>query len=306
MRVLVTGGAGFIGSHVANAYLEAGHEVVVVDDLSRGKKEYAPKKARLFVMDIRDKGLKTVFEKVKPEIVNHHAAQISVVNSVADPMGDAQINIMGSLNLIGLSIESGVKRFIFASTGGAIYGDQEYFPADEKHPTMPLSPYGIAKLAVEKYLYSFLQTRGLKSICLRYSNVYGPRQDPFGEGGVVAIFMEKMLNNNPITINGKGDQTRDFVYVQDVARANLKALERSAGGEINIATGREISVNDIFKSIKDITGSDVEENHGPAKAGEAFRSVLSADKAKAELGWEPEVTFEEGLKLTAEFFRSTA
>ncbi len=304
MKVLVTGGAGFIGSHLADACLEAGHETVVVDDLSRGAREQVPRRAALYVMDIRDGALRQVFEKHGPEAVFHHAAQASVRDSVADPAEDARINILGSLNLVSLAVQFGVKKFIFASTGGAIYGNQDYYPADENHPVRPLSPYAISKLAFEKYLYFFRQTHGLKALSLRYSNVYGPRQDPYGEGGVVAIFMERMLGDNPVTINGSGEQTRDFVYVGDVVRANMLALDRDAGGEINIATGRETSVNEMFGIIKQMTGSGVEEHHGPAKPGETFRSVLAVKKAAEELGWKPEVSLEQGLKLTAEFYRS--
>jgi UDP-glucose 4-epimerase len=304
MRILVTGGAGFIGSQVAEAYADAGHELVVVDDLSHGRKEYVPRPARLYIMDIQDKGMRQVFDKHRPEVVNHHAAQVNVRESVKDPIKDAQVNILGSLNLLNLSIQAGVKKFIFASTGGAVYGEQEYFPADENHPTRPLSPYGIAKLTVEKYLYFFQKTHGLSCLLLRYSNVYGPRQDPYGEGGVVAIFAERMLNRKPVTINGSGEQTRDFVYVQDVVRANLLALDRDVSGEINIATGKETPVNKIFQAIREITATDVDENHGPAKPGENFRSVLDINRARRELNWEPEISLEQGLKLTAEFFRT--
>jgi len=303
LRILVTGGAGFIGSHVAEAYVEAGHEVVIVDDLSHGRKEHVPRSARLYIMDIQDKGLGQVFDKHRPELVNHHAAQVNVRESVKDPINDARVNILGSLNILKLSIEAGVKKFIFASTGGAIYGNQEYFPADENHPTRPLSPYGIAKLTVEKYLYFSQKTHGLSCLALRYSNVYGPRQDPYGEGGVIAIFSERMWHNKPVIINGSGEQTRDFVYVQDVARANLLALDRDISGEINIATGKEVSVNKIFQVIREITASNVDNNHGPAKPGENFRSVLDINRARKELNWKPEVALEQGIKLTAQFFR---
>lgn len=306
MRVLVTGGAGFIGSHIVDACLEAGHEVAVIDNLSHGSRKNLPREAALFIMDIRDRALMQVFEKHRPEAIFHQAAQVNVRDSVADPMKDAEINILGSLNLLQLAADFNVKKLVFASTGGAIYGDQESFPADESHPVRPLSPYGVAKLAVEKYLYFFANTRGLKSVALRYSNVYGPRQDPFGEGGVVAIFMERMLKNEKVVINGSGEQTRDFVYVSDVAGANMLALEKDAGGEINIATGREVSVNDIFRIIKEITRAGVEESHGPAKPGETFRSMLAVEKAEKELGWKPGVSLEQGLRLTAEFYKGLA
>jgi UDP-glucose 4-epimerase len=306
MKILVTGGAGFIGSHLVEACLEAGHDLTVVDDLSRGKKEHVPRGARLYVMDIQDGAIKQVFEKTRPEVIFHQAAQVNVRESVADPLFDAKINILGSVNLLQLAVEFGTKKFIFASTGGAIYGDQEYFPADENHPTRPLSPYGIAKLTVERYLYFYQKVHGIESVSLRYSNVYGPRQDPYGEAGVVAIFMERMLSKKPVLINGPGEQTRDFVYVRDVVKANMKALDLNVSGEINIATGIEASVNHIFKIIKDITGSNAKENHGPAKSGETFRSVLDIKKAKRELDWKPEFNLDEGLKLTAEFYGSQA
>lgn len=302
MKVLLTGGAGFIGSHIARTYLEAGHEVAVVDDLSHGKKERSPRAARLHVMDVRDKALKHVFEKFRPDVVNHHAAQINVRESVKDPVNDAQINILGSINLLNLCVETGVKKFIFASTGGAIYGEQKAFPANEEHPAFPLSPYGVAKLAVEKYMYVFNKAHGLDCVSLRYSNVYGPGQDPYGEAGVIAIFCERLIKGKPVVINGSGEQTRDFVFVEDVVTANLLALDKKISGEINIATGIETTINEIFKRLKGFISSKVEESHGPAKAGENMRSVLDITRAKEELGWQPGVSLDEGLKRTVDFF----
>ena len=216
-----------------------------------------------------------------------------------------EINIKGTLQLLEASVKHGVKKFIFASTGGAIYGEHDYFPADENHPLQPLSPYGISKLCAEKYLYSYYNTYGLKYTVLRYSNVYGPRQDPFGEAGVIAIFLMKMLGKEQPVINGTGKQTRDFVYVKDVARANLQAVKSDVIGAVNISTGREITINETFSLLNNITGSDLPEKHGPALAGEQMRSVLSYEKAKQNISWEPSVSFEDGLKQTFEFFRKS-
>lgn len=303
MRILVTGGAGFIGSHVADLLVGSGHEVAVVDNLSRGKKSNVPARARLYVQDLRRPGLEKVFAEFRPELVNHHAAQISVRDSVADPLGDAEVNILGSLRLLELSVKHRVKKFIFASTGGAVYGEQDYFPADEKHPTRPLSPYAISKLAVEKYLFFYRQTHRLPYAALRYSNVYGPRQDPFGEAGVVAIFCEKLWRGETPVINGSGEQTRDFVFAGDVARANLLALSDQVQGEINIATGVETSVNTVFRTLREAIGAKVEERHGPPMPGEQMRSVLDARLAKQVLGWQPSTPISDGLALTADFFR---
>jgi UDP-glucose 4-epimerase len=304
MRVLVTGGAGFIGSHVATGFAAAGHEVLALDNLSRGRRENLPAGVSLAVADVRDRAaLEKVFAEFRPEAVDHHAAQVSVRDSVADPAADAEINVIGGLRLLETCVAHQVPRFLFASTGGAIYGEQERFPADESHPAAPLAPYGIAKLAVEKYLYFYEVTYGLKWTALRYSNVYGPRQDPHGEAGVVAIITERMLTGRKATINGDGGQTRDFVYVADVARANLLALERGATGPINIGTGLETSINDVFGLLREFTGAQLDERHGPAKPGEQRRSVLDPARAKQLLGWEPTVDVREGLARTVEYFR---
>ena len=306
MRILVTGGAGFIASHVADLYLGAGHEVAILDNLSRGKKANVPARARQFILDLRDPGVAEVFESFRPEVVNHHAAQVSVRESVADPIYDAEVNVLGSVRLLELAVRHRVKKFIFASTGGAIYGEQDYFPADEKHPNRPLSPYAIAKLAVEKYLFFYKQTHGLSYVALRYANVYGPRQDPFGEAGVVAIFCEKLWRGETPVINGAGEQTRDFVYVADLARASLAALDETVQGEINVATGIETSVNQVFHILREATGAKVAEKHGPAKPGEQLRSVLDARLAAKVLGWKPEISIAQGLRLTADYFRHGA
>jgi len=234
MKILVTGGAGFIGSHVVDAYLELGHEVVVVDNLSSGSIENLNPKAKFYEMDIRDSDIEDLFKNEKPDVVNHHAAQMDVRKSVEDPIYDADVNIIGSLNLLQNCIKYGVKKFIFASTGGAIYGEQDYFPADEEHPTRPLSPYGVAKLTVEKYLYFYKEVHGLNYVVLRYANIYGPRQNPHGEAGVVAIFTSKMLKGEQPVINGDGFQTRDYTFVGDVVRANVLALSYEKSDVFNI------------------------------------------------------------------------
>ena len=304
MRVLLTGGAGFIGSHVSDMLINNGHEVIVIDNLSSGKEENLNPKAVLYKEDIRDSIVKEIMERERPEAVIHHAAQVNVRDSVEDPLYDMDVNIGGTLNLLENSVKNGIKKFIFASTGGAIYGEQCRFPANETHATKPLSPYGIAKLTCERYLYYYHKTYGLNYVSLRYSNVYGPRQDPYGEAGVVAIFSQKMLAGDRPIINGNGEQTRDYVFVEDVTRANILALQRDVFGEFNIGTGAETTVNSLFEEIKTLAGSKVKGVHGEAKKGEQFRSVLDWSKAKTGLGWNPEVSLKEGLKRTIAFFRS--
>jgi UDP-glucose 4-epimerase len=303
MRVMVTGGAGFIGSHVSQAYVDAGHEVLVLDNLSSGKKENVPEKAR-FVFG--DAGSDTAVEAVRtfrPEVVNHHAAQINVRKSVEDPVFDARENILGTLNLLEASRKNGVRKVIFSSSGGAGYGEQEYFPADEKHPLRPVSPYGAAKVSVELYLHFYRVQYGLEYTALRYSNVYGPRQDPHGEAGVVAIFCTRLLRGQTAVINGDGEQTRDYVYVGDVVRANVEALNRGEGMGINVGTGFETDVNTLFRTLRDLSGSRQEEIHGPAMAGEQKRSVIENRLAFDELGWYPNVSLDDGLALTLAYFR---
>jgi UDP-glucose 4-epimerase len=304
MKILVTGGAGFIGSHVVDAYLELGHEVVVVDNLSSGSIENLNPKAKFYKMDIRDSDIEDLFKNEKPDVVNHHAAQMDVRKSVEDPIYDADVNIIGSLNLLQNCIRYGVKKFIFASTGGAIYGEQDYFPADEEHPTRPLSPYGVAKLTVEKYLYFYKEVHGLNYIALRYANIYGPRQNPHGEAGVVAIFISKMLKGEQPVINGDGFQTRDYTFVGDVVRANVLALSYEKSDVFNIGTGIETDVNTLFHKLKQLTGANCDEFHGPAKSGEQRRSVISYEKIYKTLGWKPMTSLDEGLRLTVEFFKN--
>ncbi len=302
MKVLVTGGAGFIGSNVADGLIGEGHEAVIVDDLSNGRKENLPDKARFYKVDIREKALEEVFKKEKPKVVIHNAAQLSVRASVQDPLLDADINIMGGLNLINICKRYGIKKIIFASSGGTVYGEQKVFPADESHPLGPISPYGVAKLTTEHYLHYYYNVYGLEYISLRYSNIYGPRQDPYGEAGVVAIFSNKMLAGEKPLINGNGLQTRDYTYVGDIVKVNITAVRSGFVGPINISTGVETDVVTLFNILKDAGGKDIEEKHGPAKAGEQKRSVLDNKLAKKVFVWEPEVSIEEGLKITYKWF----
>ena len=307
MKILVTGGAGFIGSHIADAFIARGDEVVVLDNLSAGSRENLNSKAEFIEGDITDAALvHRLFREHRFEIVNHHAAQLDIRKSVADPVFDAQQNILGTLNLLEAAKETGsVKRFMFASTGGAVYGEQEYFPADEKHPTRPIAPYGVAKRSIELYLHYYQVVHGMEYVAFRYTNVYGPRQSPHGEAGVVAIFAEKLLNGEQATIHGDGKQTRDYVYVGDVVRAHLLALETLKGSDIfNISTAKETDVNEIFDVLSKLTtNGEAKPKYGPAKAGEQQRSVCSYDYANRVLGWQPNVSLMDGLSETVEFFQ---
>ncbi|MFA5014461.1 MAG: NAD-dependent epimerase/dehydratase family protein [Actinomycetota bacterium] len=304
MKVLITGGAGFIGSNVADGLLEKKHEVVIVDDLSNGKKENIPEEAKFYRCDIRSKKLYSIFKTEKPEIVIHNAAQLSVRVSVENPLMDADINVIGGLNVIQACHTYNVKKIIFASSGGTVYGEQKYFPADEEHPTRPISPYGVAKLTTENYLYYFYKTYGLNYISLRYGNIYGPRQDPYGEAGVVAIFSSKILKGENPIINGDGLQTRDYVYVGDVVDVNIRAMESDFTGSMNVGTEKETTVMELFKILREVSGeSDVEEVHGPSREGEQRRSQLSYGLAKKILGWQPGMSLDEGLKITYNWFK---
>jgi UDP-glucose 4-epimerase len=305
MKVLVTGGAGFIGSHVVDALIERGHEVVVVDDLSTGKREHLNPRAKFYHLDIRDaRGLEEIFAAEHPEIVNHQAARANVRESMGKPILYAEVNVIGSLNLLELSRKYSVERFIYASTGGALYGEPEYLPADESHPINPLDPYGASKHFVEHYLYLYGVNYGLRYTILRYPNVYGPRQDPYGEAGVVAIFTGQMLNGEEPVINGSGEQERDFVYVGDIVEANIEAMERGDDQIYNLGWGVGTSINETFTRLKEITGYEREAIYGPPKLGEVFKICLDASKARRELGWAPQVGLDEGLRRTVEYFRS--
>ena len=304
MKILVTGGAGFIGSHVVDAYIEEGNEVVIVDDLSTGRISNLNPNAKFYQVDIRDPKLGEIFEAERPDIVNHHAAQMNVRRSVADPLFDADVNILGSLKLIEYAKSYKIKKFIYISTGGAVYGEPEYLPCDENHPINPICQYGASKHTVEHYLYMYHVNYGLNYTVLRYPNVYGPRQDPHGEAGVVAIFSGQMLAGEQVVINGDGEQTRDYVFVGDCARANIAVTDQHAAiGIFNIGSGRGTSVNEIFAHLRDITGYKLAPVYGPAKVGETRFIYLTADKAQRELGWKPTVSLEDGLGKTVEYFR---
>jgi len=306
MKVLVTGGAGFIGSHLVDRLIQEGHEVVVVDNLLTGKRRNLNKEARFYKQDVQSSRLERVFSRERPLLVMHLAAQVDLRRSVEDPIFDAQVNVLGTLNVLQQAVKYGTRKVIFASSGGAIYGEQDIFPAPESHPIRPLSPYGISKLNGEQYLAYYQRVSGIQHVILRYSNVYGPRQDPEGEAGVVAIFMGKMLAGEQPIINGNGRQTRDFVFVDDVVEANLDAMGKEVQGIYNVGTAEETSINDLFRLLVELTNAGCKELHGPAKKGEQARSVVDISRLRQELGWEPKVPLREGLKRTVEFFRERA
>ncbi len=304
MKILVTGGAGFIGSHIVDAYISAGHEVVVIDDLSTGHDRYVNPRARFLKMDIRDPQLHDLFAAERFDIVNHQAARGNVRASMEDPEGYADVNIRGGVNLLECSRRYGVCKFIYASTGGCVYGEPQYLPADEQHPIAPRDPYGASKASCELYFPLYSLNYGLRFTILRYPNVYGPRQDPFGEAGVVSIFTGQMLCGTQAVINGDGEQIRDFVYVADVVEANLLVLERGDNQIYNLGWGKGVSVNEIFRRLQTLTDYRLAEVHGPPKLGEVRCSCLDAMKAQRELGWGPVVPIEEGLHRTVEYFRT--
>jgi UDP-glucose 4-epimerase len=303
MKILVTGGAGFIASQIADTYIAEGHNVTIIDDLSTGFKENVNQAAKFVKLSISDPGIIDLFKKEKFDLVNHHAAQIDVRKSVTDPLFDANTNILGTINLLQSCVKTGVKKIIFASTGGAIYGEQKYFPADEAHPTSPVSPYGITKLTIEKYLYFYHLEHKLNYTILRYANVYGPRQNPFGEAGVVAIFTNKFLGGEQPLINGSGKQTRDYVFVDDVVKANLIAVSDEQSDIYNVGTAIETNVNEIYSILNDTIGKGQEEKHGPAAPGEQMRSVITSDKLYDKFNWKPATSIKEGLIKTVEYFR---
>jgi len=303
MRILVTGGAGFIGSNVVDAYVAAGHEVAVLDDMSGGKRENLNPKAAFHQLDVQSPEVEKVFADFRPEVMNHFAAQMDVRKSVADPLFDARVNLVGLLNLLESGRKHGLGRVLFASSGGTVYGEQETIPADEDHPKHPVSPYGITKLASENYLYFYRVQYGIAWVAFRYGNVYGPRQNPHGEAGVIAIFSEKFLRGQQPMINGDGKNSRDYVFIGDLVRANVAALSTDYSGPLNIGTGIETDVNRIFHLVRAACGSSAPEQHGPAKPGEQRRSVIDPRRAADVLGWRPEITLEQGLARTVAFFR---
>ncbi len=299
----MTGGAGFIGSHVCDSLLEHGHDVHVIDDLSGGYREQVPKGATLHEMDIRDDRVRELWAEHRFELMYHLAAQMDVRRSVSDPRYDADVNVGGLLNLMEAGRENGLKKVIFSSSGGAIYGEPEFAPQTEEHPLQPLSPYGITKLCSEKYLFFYEDTHGIEYVALRYGNVYGPRQNPHGEAGVVAIFCERMLDGKQPVINGDGRQTRDYVHVRDVVAANIAALDYRGSGIFNVGTSVETDVVLLFETLRDELAPEMPTEYGPGKPGEQRRSVLSYERTKQSLNWHPSRDVREGLVETARWFR---
>jgi UDP-glucose 4-epimerase len=304
VKVLVTGGAGFIGSHVTDVFLEAGHEVWALDDLSSGRRENLRPEVRLVVADIRSPDAARMVEAERFEVMCHLAAQMDVRRSVTDPRFDADVNVAGFLNLLEAARKSGLRKVVFSSTGGAIYGEQDVYPAPETHPTRPVSPYGVSKASGELYLGYYRAQYGLRSTALRYANVYGPRQNPHGEAGVVAIFSERLLRGDSCTVNGTGEQTRDFVFGPDVARANLLAATGDVEGPVNVGTGIETDVNRLYALLARAAGVERPAQHAPAKPGEQLRSSVDPSRAAKVLGWRPTVVLEEGLRRTVDWFRA--
>jgi UDP-glucose 4-epimerase len=304
--VCVTGGAGFIGSHLADAFLARGFRVLILDDLSGGRLENVPEGAELHILDIRSPEAAALVRGAGIDVLVHEAAQMDVRRSVADPVFDASVNILGGLNLLEAARQGGVRQVLFASTGGAIYGEQEDFPADEDHPARPVSPYGVSKLAFERYLFYYHVAYGLDVACLRYANVYGERQNPHGEAGVVAIFLSRLLAGSAPTINGDGLQTRDYVHVSDVVKANLAVLGLPGFHTYNVGTAIETNVVELYGEIARALGSDLKATHGPGKPGEQRRSVITAERLRRDLNVPEPISLAEGLKRTAEWFRARA
>ena len=303
MDILVTGGAGFIGSHVVDQCVQEGHRVSVIDDLSTGSRKNLPREAAFYKLDVRSTRVKRVLEKERPTVIVHMAAQMNVRKSTEDPAFDADVNVLGTINLLELAVTHGTRKIIFASSGGAVYGEQRVFPASESHPTQPMSPYGISKLAGEYYLEYYHRVAGMGYAALRLANIYGPRQNPEGEAGVVAIFSQHMLKGEQVRINGNGLQTRDFVHVFDVVGAVRAVMDPHVQGIFNVGTGVETNVNTIFDQVRHLTNSPCPEIYGQAKKGEIRRSVLDASKLHDETGWTPTMSLAEGLAETVKFFQ---
>jgi UDP-glucose 4-epimerase len=302
VRVLATGGAGFIGSHLADALLKRGDEVIVIDDLSTGSSQNLNPDAEFHQLDIRSWQAGELVRRRRPDAIVHHAAQMSVSRSVREPAFDADVNLMGSINLLEAARQA-EARFIFASTGGALYGDADILPTPETYPAWPVSPYGVSKLAFEHYLHCYGVQHGLGYTALRYANVYGPRQNPHGEAGVVAIFCLNLLSAEPPTVNGDGKQTRDFIHVADVVRANLAALDSDQRGHFNVGTGRPCDINTLFEMIEARMEVSIGKRHGPARPGDQRTSVLDSSLIAEKLGWRPEMSLEAGVADTVDWFR---
>jgi UDP-glucose 4-epimerase len=307
MRILITGGAGFIGSNIADGYLAIGHDVAVVDNLTTGRRENIPNRASFFQADITNpESLERVFGEFRPDVVSHHAAQMDVRRSMREPLFDAQVNVLGSLNVAEISVRHKVRKVIFASSGGAIYGEPTKLPAVESTPEMPISHYGVTKLSFERYLYVYQCLYGLRFTALRYANVYGPRQNPYGEAGVVAIFINQMLRREVSTIYGDGSKTRDYVFVADIVEANLLALELGDARVLNIGRGIQVSDYQIFDSIRRALGLEQGPKFAPRRPGEVEKIALDASAAAEVLGWKPKTDLADGIAKTVQHIRSVA
>ncbi len=305
MKILVTGGAGFIGSNVADAFLAAGHDVAIVDNLATGTRANLNSAARFYEADITDHSrMAEIFDAERPDVVNHHAAQVNIRVSVARPLYDTSVNVLGTVSVLEASALASVKRFIFVSSGGAVYGEPLVIPTTEDIPASPISAYGAAKLSGEHYCNVYHAVRGLPFVILRYANVYGPRQSPEGEAGVTSIFARLMLQGKPCTIFGDGSKTRDYVHVHDIARANLLALEHGDLGVFNIATGRQVSDQQVFDALAAAAGYSETATYAPFRAGEVSRSALDCTRAREVLGWAPTINFEEGVASVVDFHRA--
>lgn len=303
MRILVTGGAGFIGSHLVEAYLAEGHDVAVVDNLATGRRSNVPRGAQLFEVDLHSRELSRIFKEFQPDVVNHHAAQASVKVGNADPVHDLEVNGGGTARLMQLAVEHQVKKVIYSSSGGTVYGNPQTLPVPETHAIAPMSNYGTSKFVGELYVQLAARTAGLDTTIFRYGNAFGPRQDPHGEAGVIAIFTGLMLEGKQCTIDGDGEQKKDYLFVGDIARANVLALTRGSGLVANIGTGVGITVNHIFETLSRFTGNEIEPLHGPPRQGDVRNFWLDYSTAREALGWEPQVPFEEGVRLTVASYR---
>ncbi len=305
MKCLVTGGAGFIGSHIVDTLLEAGHEVVVVDDLSTGKRANLNPRARFYELDIRSPELPEVFARERPDIVSHQAAQMDVRRAVREPAFDASVNVIGALNVLESARHNGVKKILFASTGGAVYGEPEQVPVSETHPIAPMSPYGLTKFTFEQYLGLYRRLYGMAYVALRYPNVYGPRQDPHGEAGVVAIFTRQMLAGEQPIIFGDGSKSRDYVHVSDVAAATrLLVAHGDEGSVFNLGFGLEVTDRMIFDAVRDALGLTIEPRYGEVRPGEVSRIALNASRIRDARGWQPTLSYRDGIARTVEWYKA--